>query len=278
MDGAGHVPPAELRPYVGDYVGYELVGFAAGTHLGLPAPTLTVIVTFEPDVVISRAVLPAQSGTAYETLASGITTGSVTIAHDGTQRGVQLEFTPLGARALFGLPPAELGSWLVDLGDVLGRDAVELRERAAERATWPERFAVVDDILLRRLRALGEHTAPDRSLRHAWHRLVSDGNARVGAVAAEIGWSRRRLAAAFGAEFGVTPKDAGRLGRFARSHRMLKATGVPDLADVAVQCGFYDQAHMTREWNAFAGTTPARWRRDEVFPIVQYDETDGDAQ
>ncbi|MBY6365703.1 hypothetical protein HQ604_00785 [Rhodococcus corynebacterioides] len=39
----------------------------------------------------------------------------------------------------------------------------------------------------------------------------------------------------------------------------------PRLADVAARCGFYDQAHLAREWRALAGSAPSVWRRDEKF-------------
>ncbi|MGI8874395.1 MAG: hypothetical protein ACR2KP_08725 [Egibacteraceae bacterium] len=60
-----------------------------------------------------------------------------------------LELAPLGASALLGVPARELASRVVDLGDLLGRRAGELVDRLAEAAGWPERFAVLDEVLAR---------------------------------------------------------------------------------------------------------------------------------
>jgi AraC-like DNA-binding protein len=44
----------------------------------------------------------------------------------------------------------------------------------------------------------------------------------------------------------------------------------PSLADVAVRCGYSDQAHLHRDWLDFAGTTPSAWMAEEL-PFVQDD-------
>lgn len=267
VDFARRLPAAPLRPYVSSYAGYRLSGFGAGTHVGMPGPELTVIVAIDSTVDISDS--PRQGACSFETLASGISATPVTISHDGNQHGIQLSLTPAGARALFGLPTAALGEWMVDLADVLP-GAVELVDRVSGGTTWKERFAVVDEILRRSLREF----EPDPTLAEAWRRLVLSGDsARVDDVARDLGWSRRHLANRFTAEFGVTPKQSVRIARFHRSHQILRQPIVPLLADVAVRCGYYDQAHMAREWRELAGASPSQWRRNEQFAFVQDPES-----
>ncbi len=278
-EGARAAPDPRLRPYLGDYVGYLLRGFPPGVHIGMPSTALTVIVTIDEPIELPVSCHPAQSGGSWDALASGLTVRPCLIGHRGYQHGVQLAVTPLGARVLFGVPTAELGSWLVDLTDLLGPRATELRERMSVTADWPGRFAILDRILLELLR----EATIEPELRRAWQLLTgSGGRARVGAVAEEIGWSRRYLGSRFAAEFGITPKDAARLARFEYSHRLLRtvateaasdtATGPragATLAEVAAATGYYDQAHMAREWRELAGLPPSRWLACEVFPFVQ---------
>ncbi|MGH3796323.1 MAG: helix-turn-helix domain-containing protein [Pseudonocardiaceae bacterium] len=89
----------------------------------------------------------------------------------------------------------------------------------------------------------------------------------MAALAEEVGWSRRHLGERFRREFGLTPKVAGRVMRFEIAHRLLQTPDRPALAEVAARCGFYDQAHLHREWRELAGCTPSRWLADE-FPSV----------
>jgi AraC-like DNA-binding protein len=154
---------------------------------------------------------------------------------------------------------------VVDLEDVLGPPARELVERLAEEPTWPARFAVLDDVLLRRLGAGG----PSPETARAWDRLVaSDGGVDVRSLAREVGWSRRHLSERFRQELGLPPKVVARVLRFERARRLLREPGHPSLADVAVACGYYDQAHMNREWRELAGCSPTRWLVEEL-PSVQ---------
>lgn len=274
-EGARAAPDPRLRPFVGDYSGYRLRGFAPGVHIGMPSRALTVIITIDEPIELPVSSHPAQPGGRWDTLASGLTTRPCVIAHNGSQHGIQLALTPLGARALLGVPTAELGSWLVDLADLLGPRAVELRERLSATADWRTRFAILDEILLDQVR----EARIDPELRRAWQLLTgSDRRPRVDRVAEEIGWSRRHLGGRFAAEFGISPKDAARLARFEASHRLLRTVATSPrpgttLAEVAVATGYYDQAHMAREWREMAGMPPSRWLAVEEFPFVQDLET-----
>jgi AraC-like DNA-binding protein len=178
--------------------------------------------------------------------------------------GMQLDLTPQGARSLLGLPAGELSPAVVHLEDVVGPTARELHERLCDAPTWPARFELLAGALRRAPRAL-QPAAP--VLDHAW-RLLVGGPARVGDVARTVGYTRRHLNERFATEFGLTPKQAARVARFDRSRRALQA-GAGSLAAVAAACGFYDQAHMAREWNDLAGVPPSRWLADEDLPFVQ---------
>src|SRR5690606_9250846 len=53
-DGARRRPAPLLTPYVRSYEGYRLDGFPPGTHLGMPSPEVTVILTISESVELSR--------------------------------------------------------------------------------------------------------------------------------------------------------------------------------------------------------------------------------
>ncbi|WP_179277748.1 AraC family transcriptional regulator [Rhodococcus sp. 14-2496-1d] len=262
-EGLRWLPSARLRSSVRPYDGYCLRGHAPGEHVGMPSPYLTLIVAIEPEVVV-RGV-PHRGDGSFETLVGGISSTPVTIVHDGNQYGIQLSLTPQGSRTLLGVPSADLGDWIVRLDDLLGSDAVEMRERVCAAATWSARFDVVDEILVRRL--IGQEIDP--RLGWAWDTLTGEPASRVADVAREIGWSTRHLISKFTAEYGVSPKGAARIARFHRSHQLLRRPIVQSMAVVAADCGYYDQSHMNRDWRAMAGMAPSVWREREVFAFVQ---------
>jgi AraC-like DNA-binding protein len=92
-------------------------------------------------------------------------------------------------------------------------------------------------------------------------------------LADEIGWNRWRLSGRFRDAIGVTPKSAARVFRFECACRLIKDER-PGLAHVAASCGYFDQAHMTREWNALAGCSPRAWISSEL-PFLQDYEIGG---
>ncbi|MEV6626692.1 helix-turn-helix transcriptional regulator, partial [Amycolatopsis sp. NPDC051114] len=113
--------------------------------------------------------------------------------------------------------------------------------------------------------------APPPELGEAWRRMRgADGRVRVTDLAGEVGWSRRHLGERFRAELGLAPKQAARVLRFERAGRLLRQ-GHADLAALAVECGYYDQAHLTNEWRALAGCTPGTWIAEEL-PFLQDDQ------
>lgn len=251
------------------YTGYRIEGARPGVHRGLPARDLTFIITL--DGTVDLAALPdrRQSPASFTTLAGGLHSTPALIRHDGHQHGIQAALTPLGARTLLGVPAGELASTVLDLDVLLGPVAGELVERLRAATTWTDRFLELDGVLARIARDGGE---PGPEVGWAWHRLsASHGGIGVGALAGEVRWSRRHLGERFRREYGLTPKEAARVMRFESACRLLCAPDRPGLADVAARCGYYDQAHLTREWRELAGCTPSTWIVEEL-PSVQDSE------
>jgi hypothetical protein len=135
-------PGPALRPFVSWAVGYRQAGVAPAAHRGLPSPWLTMIVTLDEPLVIARHPDPRQSASTHDFLLGGLHTAPAVVTHAGAQAGIQLGLTPSGARAMLGLPAAELASLDLDAGEVLGRLAGEVRERVLAAPDWADRFAV----------------------------------------------------------------------------------------------------------------------------------------
>jgi AraC-like DNA-binding protein len=269
-ESAQRVPAAPLRPFVAWYSGYRQAGVPPATHRGLPSPYLTLIITLDEPLDLAVPTDPGRPPGRYRTLLGGLHTSPAMIRHDGRQSGIQLGLRPLGARMLLGLPAGELHGIDTDAVDVLGPVAEELYERVRAMPTWPGRFAVLDEVLLRQLR---EDQPVSPEVGRAWRVLLaSGGTAAVPELAGQAGWSSRRLSTRFRSELGLAPKEAARVVRFDRARRLLQrrvsAGGPAELAALAVACGYYDQAHLAREFRMLAGVPPSRWIAEE-FRNVQ---------
>ena len=264
-------PGAGLRLYVAWCVGYRQMGVAPAAHRGLPSPWLTMIVTLDEPLVVARHPDPRQPASTHDFLLGGLHTAPALVTHEGRQSGIQLALTPLGARALLGMPAAELASLDVEAADVLGRLAAEARERVLAAPDWSGRFAVLEEFLVGRLRAAQADRVPvpRPEVSYAWDRLErSRGAVSVAELAAETGWSARHLGEQFRAETGLSPKAGARVVRFDRARRRLLRRQAEDgrvvLADLAAECGYYDQAHLAREFRDLAGCPPSVLLAEEL--------------
>jgi AraC-like DNA-binding protein len=262
-DRAFRRPAPPLALLIAGYQGYQLAGLPPARNVGLPSPFLTLIISLHEPLVIAAHPDPAQDGGSYTTLVGGLHTRPALVTHDGAQSGVQIYLDPLAARSLLGVPAGELAELDVDADAVLGGLARRAREQMLAAPSWPARFAVLDRLLLARLRAT-DAALPSSEVVHAWRRLRTSGGAvRVETLVTETGWSARHLGAVLRRELGLAPKAAASVVRFDRARRLLTSTS-GRVADVAAAVGYADQSHLDRDFRRFAGAPPSRWLADEV--------------
>lgn len=246
-------PPltADLRPLVESCVGYDETTDPAAVHHGLPSPAATLILAF--DEPLDSGWLADGTTTAEWSVLSGLHVAPALIRTHGHLHGLQLGLTPLGVRALTGAPVGAVAGVITDAGPLVP-GLRELHERLATTPAWSVRFALLEDFLRDRLATAEDLPRPDAEVAEAWRRLGERaGRLRVGDLAAELGWSRRRLSDRFGAEIGLSPKQSARIFRFTRAQALARRH---PLADVAVLAGYADQGHLCRDWLALAGRTP----------------------
>lgn len=254
-----------LAGIVDGYMGYRFTGFPGGLHRGLPSTSLTLIVSIGPPIDVVAQTNRAQAPRRYRTVVGGLQASAALIAHDGFGEGVQIAVTPIGARALFGMPAGAMWDLSLELDEVIGPIGNELWERLQEVADWRGRFCAIDDVLGR--------VAGDRRvapvLARSWSEIAGGEFRSVDEVAARIGWSRQHFAKRFATEYGLAPKLAARIARFDRARRTLFAGGAGSLAELAVRCGYFDQSHLNRDFAEFAGCPPARLLQEEDLPLFQ---------
>lgn len=229
-------PDQRLRPLLTrDYLRYHQPAAEGAAWLAPPSTAVTVIIN---------------TGAAFGGLPPAFVAGPADVCDVVSMHGeidcVEVTLTPLGAYRLFGVPVSELVNQVVDLTELADLHPGRLDEsllRLADRG--PE---------------------PAGEVAWVWRRLhAAHGNVSIGALADEVGWSRRHLVARFRAQVGLAPKTVARLLRF--EELLLRLPG-GELAQVAAACGYYDQAHMNRDFREFAGTTPGEYLAR--LPSVQY--------
>jgi AraC-like DNA-binding protein len=258
MDGlrAEYVPgrphPA-LGRHVLRYLGYREHSAVPVRRRQAPVGSCTLILGMGPPL---RLFGPAGQAVPVSFLA-GMHDASVITEFTGAQHGVQVDLSPLGVFALLGRPMPELTNRSPTLDELGAPELAHLAARLSEDPGWPDRFARIDAVLLRRLDA--SRARPDPEVTYAWNRLgAASGAVGVQQLADETGWSRRHLFTRFRDQVGLAPKQAGRVLRFQQAAGLLMPGR--SITDVAATCGYADHAHLVREFRSLAGCTPTEYR------------------
>lgn len=258
-----HVPAPPLRAFVDHCWLVRATDYPHSREWIFPDGAVDLMFNLGPS---PHGVVDADSGRVRPYRRAWVSGGRhQSILVEKAQHGYDLvgvHFKPGGAHRFFGLPMAELRDSVVELDDVWGGAAELIRDELSEAAT-PERiFAVVERILLHRA---GSALKSDRFLEHAIGALETAGpGCSIATLARDLGVAHRRLIATFDQAVGLKPKMLQRVLRFQRVVRAEEARPALDWAHVAVDCGYFDQAHMIRDFRMFAGMTPETYRSNRT--------------
>ena len=227
--------------------------------------TATVLPDGCMDIIVA---LGSPAGSRHGSRGAPYVVGTMTrpldVHYPGEVDLVGVRFRPGGSGPYLRIEAFEITDRAVTLSDLWGARASELHERLAAAGPDDDRIAILDEVLLAR----AAHTRADLDesvLRASALAEATRTSMRVVdemAVAAALG--RRQLERRFLASVGIGPKALSRILRFRRAVEILHAQPRVPLSAVALRAGYADQPHLTREFAALAGTTPARYRRERI--------------
>jgi AraC-like DNA-binding protein len=163
---------------------------------------------------------------------------------------------PGRAPVLLGLPAAALFNQSVALGDVWSRaSSMPIAQIAGERTLDGRRVALEAALLAR----LGRAAAADRAMHAAVGWIARNPQGRIDQLSRWVGISGRQVQRRFAAAVGYGPKQFQSVLRFQRLLGLARRTPAPrTLGQLSAAAGYADQAHMTREFQRFAGQAPSQ--------------------
>jgi len=182
----------------------------------------------------------------------GALSGPLRLRARGRTHTVGIRFRPGGLSSFLRVPLRELTDRAVPVADVFGARGRELAERAAEARGAPDLLRAVEGFLHPLLAPRARGRAMAATL------VRSRGRTTIDALAACAGVSTRHVERVFRDEVGLSPK---RLARVVRLQEVLRRVGEAPgrWVDVALDCGYADQAHLSRDFRELTGESPARW-------------------
>jgi AraC-like DNA-binding protein len=170
---------------------------------------------------------------------------------------IGVAFKPGGAFPFLRMPAGELRDTTVALETLWGGVAANLRDRLLEAPTHRDRFRILEHALLSEFaRGFDQHPAVD----FAVCRFMDQPHvATVAGVANEIGLNPKRFIQVFRDQTGFTPKVFCRIRRFQQALDRIAGVRTVDWANVALDCGYFDQAHFIHDFRAFSGINPTTY-------------------
>ncbi len=240
-----YVPRPPLSGLIEFFWAYDAYGAGHPRERVLPGPVSEL-------VVVLRGARP---GTVF----CGAQSESFVIETADRPALLGVHFKPGGAFPFLRRMPAdELHNQRVSLDAIWGADARALQERLQEAATPRARFRILEAALLARLSG-----PPVRHPAVAYALAAMDAAPMrtIGDITDRIGLSARRFIEVFTAEVGLTPKLYCRVRRFQEVLMRVHGAADVDWTDVALTCGYYDQAHFIHDFRAFSGLSPTAYLR-----------------
>lgn len=239
------LPCKELAPFIAHFwqVQWKLV--QPQVVETIPHPTVHVV--FE------------QNSTARVAEVAGIFQAKFTRTLVGEGWALGVKFRPAMFAVVFGQSMKSLSEKVLPLATVLGEQSAALAEAVFEATEFEARMRAAEryfgsvvpsvDPLLANLRDVVERVEMDRSI------------LRVQQVAALASLDRRTLQRHFLQKVGVSPKWVIQRYRLHEAAERLKCVPPPEIAAIAAELGYADQAHFSRDFKNTVGCSPRQFVR-----------------
>ena len=229
-----YAPPERLRPYVECFWSVE-------TSESIPdypvLPDGCVDIVFSPD-------------RGLDIVGTMTHARNFPIAADAPQVGVR--FRPGMAHGFVRASGSQTTDELVPLAETWGAKGRELEARMNDASPSDRRIALLEAQLV-------DPSAPGVVQKIAAHIVANHGQVRVDDLAFDAGMSARHLRRVFVEQLGLSPKHFCRVIRFRHSLVRIRGAERGDLTQVALDSGYYDQAHFINEFREFSGSSPGEF-------------------
>lgn len=169
-----------------------------------------------------------------------------------------IELLPYGLYQLTGFDQTEFTDKRINLEDVSSLLTKRLCNAFLRANSLSELTQSLDRILLN---SIGQHRLSSELVFATKQILATSGILSVKELATCTSYSERHLNRLFHRQIGINIKSFSRLTRL--NHTLLKLNSTPcTLADLAVECGFYDQSHFIQDFKTLCGTTPETYLKN----------------
>lgn len=256
-----HRPVFPLHHFVERLIYFEGMSVPHSLERFLPDGNTELIIdlTDQPQHIYHNKTLQ-QIQTCRYAWVSGIRTQPITIPSGRGSRMLIVAFKKGRAFPFYPFPISELTDIVVEADLVFGKKFHDLREQLLTSRSVERMFHLVEMFLLQQAGNALPTDGAARCIRYAVSNMIRKPMLRrVHQLSEEIGYSQKHFISLFRQQVGILPKQYLRIMRFQRVISTMENHESLPWRDVALESGYYDQAHFIHDFKRFSGFTPGEY-------------------
>ena len=255
---ASCVPCDALRPFVSTlWLGEGRVSYQRDRIL--PNSESYLLINLGPPQYLVSNGAPSERIIFRDVWYSGLRETPIETEAPHGSRLLGVAFQALGARPWLHIDAQHTAGHVLSLAELLGDSVLQLREALLNCTGLAPSFALVERWLCARLRQRYQaHALVPWALQQI---AAHSGQIEIQQLAQHAGVSRKYLTNLFRRDVGLAPKALARVHRFKAALALLAQARQVPWSELAAQCGYYDQSHLVRDFQAFSGVAPSEFIR-----------------
>jgi AraC-like DNA-binding protein len=270
-----HIPAFPLNTFIKNFFYYE--GFEAAHSMDrfLPDGNTEIIISLNENtqyIYDNESLKEIQA--CRHAWVSGVRTKAITIPSGKGSRMLIVAFKKGMAHPFYSLPMSELTDQVVAADLVFGRRFCDLREQLLHAASIDQMFLLVEKFLFQQAGDSLHADVPSKCIEYAVSNIVDKPDvAGFQELSDHIGYSQKHFIELFKRQVGVRPRQYLRIMRFQKAVLEIEHNQSVHWSSVALESGYYDQAHFINDFKTFSGFTPNEYikRKTDLLNYIPVD-------
>jgi AraC-like DNA-binding protein len=252
-----HIPPPPLSFFIGHFFYYE--GYQAEHKMEkfLPDGSMDLLIDLTET---PKKLFHNDTGTSFTTYKKSWISGMKTeyiLIDASVSSMIGAHFRPGGAYPFFDFPVNELNDKTVET-DILWHTAIHsIRDAVLNTPDIDRKFSILQNYFLQKGKYKLE---PNPLVSYAIDQLQASPQLwTIQQLTNKVGVTQKHLITLFKKYAGLSPKLFARISKFQKVIREVEQQKSIEWAPIAYECGYYDQAHFIKEFQAFSGINPSAY-------------------
>ncbi len=270
-----HLPAFPLNAFIKSFCYYE--GFDPGHTMDrfLPDGNTEIIIDLSENtqyIYDNESLKEVQA--CRHAWVSGVRTRSITIPSGKGSRMLIVAFKKGMAHPFYSLPMSELTDLVVGADLIFGRAFCDLREQLLNTTSIDQMFLLVERFLFRQAGDSLHADIPSKCIEYAVANIVGKSDVlSFQELSSHIGYSQKHFIGLFKKQVGVSPKQYLKIMRFQKAILEIENNESIHWSSVALESGYYDQAHFINDFKDFSGFTPNEYikRKTDLLNYIPVD-------